>query len=403
MFFLTSVCTSYFFAFFEEQENTKDDTTIPTMVNKEPELKINNTVGIQTLPENISDRVSKLEENYANKMNNEAQTKVDNTIDESDDKFSNEKIHPQIDNPNAVAPPNENLKIEKDNIENEDNIVAIFPINESMHPEVNGEMDNTRGIVVLSNKNLKTEMKNAKNISNPLTNDILSDEINIVAVFATNENVLPEINDTHQVEMSNTDVVILANRNHCNNQPQTHTLDHSDSVGVVDKSVQPKMNNTLSDVWVKRQSKPRDITKVFDNNKELHHKVKEDGICETRKTNFVSPTSKESQTDVWIKAGDPLSSEGSLTGRWNKAGVPYAEEETPTERGNKAGVLNSEEDSLLVQQDGCSKEGISCKDNVAHVSTESVLIHDLLEDLRDDSKGKCTTGRFYISIGLFSL
>ena len=146
----------------------------------------------------------------------------------------------------------------------------------------------------------------------------------------------------------------------------------------------------MSDVWVKLKPKPRDLTEVLDNNKELHHGAEDDDICETRTTNFVSPTSEESQADVWIKAGDPLSSEGSLTGRWNKAGVSYAEEETPTERGNKGGVLSSEEDSLLVQQDGCSKERISCKDNVACVNTESVLIHDVLEDLQDDSKRKCT-------------
>ena len=106
---------------------------------------------------------------------------------------------------------------------------------------------------------------------------------------------------------------------------------------------------------------------------------------------------------MWIKAGDPLSSEGSLIGRWNKAGVPCAKKGTPSERGNKGGVLSSEEDSLLVQQDGFTKEHISCKDNVAYVNSESVLIHDLLEDLRDTSQWKCTTGRFYISIKLFSL
>ena len=195
--------------------------------------------------------------------------------------------------------------------------------------------------------------------------EILSDEDNIPAVFPTNENVQPELNDT-QSEMGNTGVVILAN---------------------------------MSDIWVKLQPKPRDLTKVLDYNKELHHEVEDDGICETRKTNFVSPTSEERQADVWIKAGDPLSSEGSLTGRWNKAGVSYAEEETPTERGNKAGVLSSEEDSLLVQQDGWSKEHISCKDNVAY----AVLIHNLLEDLRDNSQWKCITGRFNISIKLFNL
>ena len=107
------------------------------MVHKEPELKINNTVGIQTLPENVSERVSQLEESYANKMNNDAQTKVDNTIDESDGIFSDEKIHPKIDNPNAVVPPNDNLKIEMDlNIKNENNIVVIFPTTESVQPEV---------------------------------------------------------------------------------------------------------------------------------------------------------------------------------------------------------------------------------------------------------------------------
>ena len=401
MFFLTSACTSYFLAFFKEQENTKDDTTVSTMVHKEPELKINNSVGIQTLPENVSDRVSKLEENYANKMNNEAKTKVDNTIDGSDGNFSNEKIHPKIDNLNTVVPQNENLKIETDNIKNENNIVAVFPTNESVQPEVNGEMDNTHGDVIQPNENLKTKLKNTENISNPLTNEIFSDDDNIVAVSAANENVQPELNDTHQVEMGNTGVVNLANRNHCSNQPQPDTLDHNDPVEVVDKNVQPEINNAMSDVWVKLQPKPCDAT---NNNKELHQKVEEDGICETRKTNFVSPSSEESQADVWVKAGDPLSSEGSLTGRWNKAGVPYAEEETPTERGNKAGgVLSSEEESLLVQQDGCSKERISCKDNVAYVNTESVLIHDLLEDLQDNSQRECTTGRFYISIRLFSL
>ena len=366
MFFLTTACTFYFLAFIEEKENTKDDTTVLTMVHKEPELKIDNTVGIQTLPENV-ELVSQLEENFASKMNNEAQTKVENTID----------------------------------IKNEDNIVAVFPTNGSVQPDVNGEMDTTRGDVILPNKNLKTEMENSKNISNPLNNEIdLSDEDNIVALFPTNENVQPELNDdTHQAEMGNTDVVILANRNHSSNQRQPDT-DHNDPVGIVDKSVLPGMNNTMSDVWVKLQPKQRDVTEVLDNNKELHHKVEEDDICETRKTNFVSPTSEESQADVWIKAGDPLSSEGSLTGRWNKAGVPYAEDETPTERGNKAGVLGSEEESLLVQQDGCSKERISCKDNVAYVNTKGVLIHDLLEDLRDNSQWKCTTGRFYISIGL---
>ena len=178
--------------------------------------------------------------------------------------------------------------------------------------------------------------------------EILSDEDNIPAVFPTNENVQPELNDT-QSEMGNTGVVILAN---------------------------------MSDIWVKLQPKPRDLTKVLDYNKELHHEVEDDGICETRKTNFVSPTSEERQADVWTKAG-----------------VPYAEEETPTERGNKGGVLSSEEESLLVQQDGCSKERISCKNNVACVNTESVLIHDVLEDLQDASKEKCTgigfTSLFY--------
>ena len=371
------------------------------MVHKEPELKINNTVGIQTLPENVSEWVSQLEESYANKMNNDAQTKVDNTIDESDGNFSDEKTHPKIDtcNPNAVVPPNDNLKIEMDlNIKNENNIVVIFPTTESVQPEVNGQMDNTHGDVILPNDNLKTEMANTKNISNPLNNEIFSDENNIPAVFATNENAQPEINDT-QAEMDITDVIILANRNHCSNQPQPDTLDHNDPIVVVDKNVQPEINNAMSDVWVKLQPKPRDLTEVFDNNKEQHHKVEDDGICETRKTNFVSPTSEERQADVWIKAGDPLSSEGSLTGRWNKAGVSYAEEETPTERGNKGGVLSSEEDSLLVQQDGCSKEHISCKDNVAY----AVLIHNLLEDLRNNSQWKCATGRFNISIKLFNL
>ena len=369
------------------------------MVHKEPELKINNTVGIQTLPENVSERVSQLEESYANKMNNDAQTKVDNTIDESDGIFSDEKIHPKIDNPNAVVPPNDNLKIEMDlNIKNENNIVVIFPTTESVQPEVNGQMDNTHGVVILPNENLKTEMEISKNISNPLTNEIFSDKVNIAPVFATNENVQPEINDT-QAEMDINDVIILANRNHCSNQPQPDTLDHNDPIVVVDRNVQPEINNAMSDVSVKLQPKPRDLTEVLDNNKEQHHKVEEDDICETRKTNFVSPTSEESQADVWIKAGDPLSSEGSLTGRWNKAGVSYAEEETPTERGNKAGVLSSEEDSLLVQQDGWSKEHISCKDNVAY----AVLIHNLLEDLRDNSQWKCITGRFNISIKLFNL
>ena len=394
MFFLTSACTSYLLAFLEGQENTKDDTTIPTMVHKEPELKID-----YTLPENV-ELVSHLEGNYTNKMNNEAQIKVDNTIDEFDGNFLNGKIHPKIDNPNAFGPSNENLKIEMDNTKNENNIVAVFPTTESVQPEVNGQMDNTHGVVILPNENLKTEMEISKNISNPLTNEIFSDKVNIAPVFATNENVQPEINDT-QAEMGNTDIVILANRNHSNNQPQPDTLDDNDSVGVVDKNVQPEINNAMSDVSVKLQPKPRDLTEVLDNNKEQHHKVEEDDICETRKTNFVSPTSEESQADVWIKAGDPLSSEGSLTSRWNKAGVPYAEEETSTERGNKAGILSSEEDSLLVQQDGCSKEIISCKDNVAYVNSESVLIHNLLEDLRDNSQWKCTTGRFYISIGLF--
>ena len=396
MFFLTSACTSYFLAFLEEQENTKDDTTISTMDHKEPELKINNT-----LPENV-ELVSQLEENYTNKMNNEAQIKVDNTIDESDGNFSNEKIHPKIDNPNAFVPSNENLKIEMDNTKNEDIIVAVFKTNDNVQPEANGQMYNTHGDVILPNENLKSEMENSKNISNQLNNEICSDKVNIVPIFATNENAQPEINDT-QAEMGNTGVVILANRNHSNNQPQPDTLDHNDPVEVVDKNVQPEINNAMSDVWVKLQPKPRDLTEVLDNNKEQHHKVEDDDICETRTTNFVSPTSEESQADVWIKAGDPLSSEGSLTGRWNKAGVPYAEEETPTERGNKAGVLSSEEDSLLVQQDGCSKEHISCKDNVTCVNTESVLIHNLLEDLRDNSQWKCTTGRFYISIGLFCL
>ena len=252
-----------------------------------------------------------------------------------------------------------------DDTKNENNIVAVFQTNESAQSEVNGEMDNTHGVVILPNENLKTAMENSKRISNPLHREILSDEDNIPAVFPTNENVQPELNDT-QSEMGNTGVVILAN---------------------------------MSDIWVKLQPKPRDLTKVLDYNKELHHEVEDDGICETRKTNFVSPTSEERQADVWTKAGDPLSNEGFLTGRWNKAGVPYAEEETPTERGNKGGVLSSEEESLLVQQDGCSKERISCKNNVACVNTESVLIHDVLEDLQDASKEKCTgigfTSLFY--------
>ena len=369
MFFLTTACTFYFLAFIEEKENTKDDTTVLTMVHKEPELKIDNTVGIQTLPENV-ELVSQLEENYANKMNNETQTKVDNTIDESDGNFSNEKIHPKIDNPNAVVPQNENLKIEMDlNIKNENNIVAVFQTNDSVQSEVNGEMDNTHGVAILPYENLKTEMENTKNISNPLTNEILSHDDNTVLVFPTNENAQPEINDT-QAEMGNTDSVILANRNHSNNQPQPDTLDHNDLVAVVNKNVQPEINSTMSDVWVKL------LADVLDNNKELHHEVEDD-------------------------AGDPLSSEGSLTGRWNKVGVPCAEKGTPSERGNKAGVLSSEEESLLVQQDGFTKEHISCKDNVAYVNSESVLIHNLLEDLRDNSQWKCTTGRFYISIGLF--
>ena len=288
MFFLTSACTSYLLAFLEGQENTKDDTTIPTMVHKEPELKID-----YTLPENV-ELVSHLEGNYTNKMNNEAQIKVDNTIDEFDGNFLNGKIHPKIDNPNAFGPSNENLKIEMDNTKNENNIVAVFPTTESVQPEVNGQMDNTHGVVILPNENLKTEMEISKNISNPLTNEIFSDKVNIAPVFATNENVQPEINDT-QAEMGNTDIVILANRNHSNNQPQPDTLDDNDSVGVVDKNVQPEINNAMSDVSVKLQPKPRDLTEVLDNNKEQHHKVEEDDICETRKTNFVSPTSEESQ------------------------------------------------------------------------------------------------------------
>ena len=91
MFFLTSACTSHFLAFLEEQENTKDHTTIPTMVRKEPELKINNTVDIQPLSENFQ-LVSQPENNYANKMNNEAQTKVENTTDTSYGNFPNEKL-----------------------------------------------------------------------------------------------------------------------------------------------------------------------------------------------------------------------------------------------------------------------------------------------------------------------
>ena len=190
MFFLASVCTSYFLAFFEEQENTKVDTTVPTMVHKEPELKINYTVGIP--PENV-ELVSQLEENYPNKMNNETQTKVD-TIDESDGNFSNEKIHPKIDNPNAVVPQNENVKIEMDlNIKNENNIVAVFETNDSVQSEVNGEMDNTHGVVILPYENLKTEMENTKNISNPLTNEILSHDDNTVLVFPTTRMRSPKL------------------------------------------------------------------------------------------------------------------------------------------------------------------------------------------------------------------
>ena len=391
----------YFLAFCEEQENTKDDdTTVLTMVHKEPELQLNNTVGIKPLPHEYVELVSQLENNYANKMNKDTQTKVDNTIDESYGNFSNENVHPKMDNPdgNAVILQNNNLTTEMDNTKNEDDIVTVFQTNEPVQPEMNrahDEMDNSHGAVILQNENLKTEMENTKNISNPLNKEILVDEdLNIVAVFPTNENVQPELNDTHGVD--NADVVILANRNHSSNQSQPDTLDHNDPIEVVDKSVQPEMNNTAGDVWVKLQPKQRVLTEVLDNNKELHHKI-EDGICETRKTYFVSPTSQESQADVWIKAGDPLSSEGSLPGRCNKVGVPDSKEESPTEHRNKAQVLiSSEEECLFVHQDGYSKERISCKDNAACVNTESVLI-DLLDNLQDDCKGKCT-GWFYISI-----
>ena len=406
MFFRKSACTSCFLAFFEEQENAKDGTTVPTIVHKEPELKINNTdtIGIKPLPHENVELVSQLENNiYANKMTKDTQTKVDNTIDESYGNFRNEKVYPKMDNPdgNAIILQNNNLITEMDDTKNEDNIVTVFQLtNERVRPEVNGahdEMDNGNGAVILQNENLKTELENTKNISNPLNKDILVDEdLNIVAVFPTNDNVQPELNNTH--DMDNTDVAILANKNHCSNKPQPDTLDHNDPIEVVDKSVQPEMNNTTGDVWVKLQPKQRVLTEVLDNNKELHHKVEEDGICETRKTNFVSPTSEESQANVWIKAGDPLSSKGSLSGGCNKVGVPDAREETPTEHRNKAGVLiSSEEECLFVHEDGYSKERISCKDNVACVNTESVLI-DLLDNLQDDSTGKCTGWLVYISI-----
>ena len=70
------------------------------------------------------------------------------------------------------------------------------------------------------------------------------------------------------------------------------------------------------------------------------------------KTEFVLKTSEESQADAWIKAGDPLSSEGSLPGRCNKVGVPYAEKGTLTECGNKSVVLTSEKEFLLGRNNG---------------------------------------------------
>ena len=241
MFFLTSACTSHFLAFLEEQENTKDHTTIPTMVLKEPELNINNTVDIQPLSENFQ-LVSQPENNYANKMNNEAQTKVENTTDTFYGNFPNEKLQPKMVNPDgdAVILQNKNLITEMNDTKNENNIVAVFQTNESAQPEVNGEKDNTHGNVILPNENLKAERENSKNISNPLNREILSDEENIPAVFLTNENVQSELNDT-QAEMGNTGVVNLANRNHCSNQPQPDTLNHSDPVEVVDRNVQPEI------------------------------------------------------------------------------------------------------------------------------------------------------------------
>ena len=60
------------------------------------------------------------------------------------------------------------------------------------------------------------------------------------------------------------------------------------------------------------------------------------------KTEFVLKTSEESQADAWIKAGDPLSSEGSLPGRCNKAGDPLSSEGSPAGRWNKVGVSYAE-------------------------------------------------------------
>ena len=63
------------------------------------------------------------------------------------------------------------------------------------------------------------------------------------------------------------------------------------------------------------------------------------------KTEFVLKTSEESQADVWIKARDPLSSEGSLPGRCNKAGDPLSSEGSLPGRCNKAGDPLSSEGS----------------------------------------------------------
>ena len=41
-----------------------------------------------------------------------------------------------------------------DDTKNENNIVAVFQTNESAQSEVNGEMDNTHGVVILPNENL---------------------------------------------------------------------------------------------------------------------------------------------------------------------------------------------------------------------------------------------------------
>ena len=110
---------------------------------------------------------------------------------------------------------------------------------------------------------------------------------------------------------------------------------------------------------------------------EVRPKMEDDAIDEPRKNEFVLKTREESQADVWIKAGGPLPSEGSVAGRWNKVEVSYAEKGTLAECGKKPGVLTSEKEFLLGRNNG-------------GVNGERV---EQVQDVQENSMWRCK-GRF---------